>query len=465
MGFLSQFAVGYDGIEPVVVSNVAVERNFILIGKHGTCKTTLARSLANGYGGSFVVYDATKDDIISICGIPKTKALEEGRFEFATGDRTIWEKKLIVIDEIGRATKENQNILLEILQEKTCFGIPLQYRTLIATMNPESYAASLRLDEALLDRFHCVINVPDFHRKPPSKVNIQKIISMNLQGRNVPATEDIRDLYSRIKNSHEYLRSESLVFQSVTEYVSSLLEIFIGKTEKYISPRRYNMLADEILIIGAYLLEMGEVDFLKKAARKALDYTLTNPLRLDEKDRGEILSLHRNFEGILVQSSDRKSLLRAEIARRSNSDRIIYIVENLKNISETLQVDESIRLMGEVLEWGKDKEPLILKTLYEKLNGFQCPDEIRRNAIAFYRTALEEGCDIFIKKLKGFSITSVEHKNCFVKLNEIIKDFKKDDILNTQDQGIERFKTILLETERRFLKIQSLRELFDLVTG
>ena len=108
---------------------------------------------------------------------------------------------------------------------------------------------------------------------------------------------------------------------------------------------------------------------------------------------------------------------------------------------------------------------MILKTLYEKLNGFQCPDEIRRNAIAFYRTALEEGCDIFIKKLKGFSITSVEHKNCFVKLNEIIKDFKKDDILNTQDQGIERFKTILLETERRFLKIQSLRELFDLVTG
>src|SRR3989304_6654348 len=109
---LSSLVIGFDKIEPVVVANVAIERNVILVGRHGTCKSTLARELAKGYGGSFVIYDATKDDIISICGIPKTKVLEEGRLEFAIGDRTIWDKSLIVIDEIGRATKENQNILL-----------------------------------------------------------------------------------------------------------------------------------------------------------------------------------------------------------------------------------------------------------------------------------------------------------------------------------------------------------------
>ena len=179
---LDRVVVGYDKIEPVIMANVALGKNFILIGRHGTCKTTLARTLAQGYGGPSVVYDATKNDIVSICGIPKTKALEEGRFEFAIGERTIWDKQLIVIDELGRATKENQNILLEILQERTCFGQKLEYKIVIATMNPETYAASLRLDEALLDRFYAVLPVPDFAKGIKRDV-VLRILEMNFQGR------------------------------------------------------------------------------------------------------------------------------------------------------------------------------------------------------------------------------------------------------------------------------------------
>ena len=55
MGILSDLAIGYERIEPVILANLAIERNFILVGRHGTCKSTLARELAKGYGGPFRV--------------------------------------------------------------------------------------------------------------------------------------------------------------------------------------------------------------------------------------------------------------------------------------------------------------------------------------------------------------------------------------------------------------------------
>jgi MoxR-like ATPase len=154
---------GYDHLAPVLLGLVALGKHILLIGRHGTGKTRLARILASGIGdGSFAFFDATKDDLVAIAGIPDVTAMQDGVLRFVPHARTIWGKTTIVVDEITRATRENQNLWLEILEARTCFGLPLACRCIIATANPTSYAAAFQLDEALLDRFHAVLPVPEF---------------------------------------------------------------------------------------------------------------------------------------------------------------------------------------------------------------------------------------------------------------------------------------------------------------
>ena len=75
LGILNRINHGYDHLEPVVLGLMAMNKSFMLIGRHGTGKTRLARILSRGLGdGGFAFYDATKDDLISIAGIPDVDA-------------------------------------------------------------------------------------------------------------------------------------------------------------------------------------------------------------------------------------------------------------------------------------------------------------------------------------------------------------------------------------------------------
>ncbi|MBE0426930.1 MAG: AAA family ATPase [Nitrospirae bacterium] len=464
MGILSGLAVGYEQIEPVIVSNVALDRNIILVGRHGTCKTTLARELAKGYEGSFVIYDATKDDIISICGIPKTKALEEGVFDFAIGERTIWDKKLIVIDEIGRATKENQNILLEILQEKTCFGKKLAYRTLIATMNPESYAASLRLDEALLDRFYCVINVPDFYKGAPKK-SISDIVMMNLNQQRMTTTDGLVEAYAKVRNNYEELKR--LAIDAVATYVSHLLEVLTGSGDRYISPRRYTMLADEILIIGAYYLYTEESKYLEKAARMALNYAIALPLKIE---LAKLYSLHNNFRQFLdIEGAKNTKVmqLRAEIARlRNDEEKTEFIIRNLKDIAEHLKQDEATNLMGLALEKCKDKERALLPDYFNALRtiadgvGF---DDIKRSVTSEYRIAWDAGIQELIQKLGKMKLGSAEDSSYLEEINKYLQKIQTPDIFGSKEPEVMQFRKLIFQEKDKFLRISSIKELYSLI--
>ena len=460
---LSSLVIGFDKIEPVVVANVAIERNVILVGRHGTCKSTIARELAKGYGGSFVIYDATKDDIISICGIPKTKVLEEGRLEFAIGDRTIWDKSLIVIDEIGRATKENQNILLEILQERTCFGKKLPYRSLIATMNPESYAASLRLDEALMDRFSCVINVPDFHKKAP-KENIKAIISMNIRGRDTSTKDNIADSYLRIRQIYEDIKGDHKTFNAIVEYVGNVLEILIGQQDKYISPRRFTMLAEEIMIIGAYYKYSNDPDFLIKGAEKALDYTITAPLRIA---KNIIDPIHKNFKHLLkIQHTtpDRAVALRTEIAGiRGPKEKTSYIIKNLKDISIYLKADEVTNLMGAALDFCKEATTSMIIDYYEALKDIEGFDEGKRHVKSACREVWDNSINVFLKKISSLRISSPEEHQSLTEVNSLLKQLQSKDVLDSNKPEIKRFRSLLFNMKN--LELQNIKEVHSTIFG
>jgi MoxR-like ATPase len=417
---LENLVIGWQEIEPVFLVNVALSKPFILLGRHGTCKTTCAKEIAKIYGRkSFRFYDATKDDLISIAGIPIPQKLARGKLEFSKHDRSIWHAKVIVIDELTRANRENQNLWLEILEEKTCFGKKLCYEALIATMNPESYAATFKLDEALLDRFYAVLPVPDLQKGTPSKT-FKEVIRMNLKEHDLNK-EKMTRLIHRIKSVYLLLHKNRNIIDPVSEYVSSCMEILLNKVNVYVSPRKTIHLVEEILGLGAYLKLHDKEDFLTEAAKTALTYVLGIPFKI----KTEVLSqIHSNLKRILLKktigSTDK---IRIELAKlQDNRSLFKYLKKNIKRIKERLPFDEVDKLLAQVIEKSSEPDLPALRDLLERIGGHEEQQRIITGRILFYEI---ETVDKIQKYLTNYKIHNDQDFEILSQLRSFAETLKK----------------------------------------
>lgn len=358
---LDRINFGYAELEPVIVGLLAMSKSFMLIGRHGTGKTRLARALSSGYGAQgFVFYDATKDDLISIAGIPNPDALKKGRLDFTAHERTIWDKSTVVVDEITRAGKESQNLWLEILEDRTCFGLPLAYRTLIATANPESYAAAFQLDEALLDRFHAVIPVPE-HQTGMTEGDVRAMIELAAPGKprsTPPEAEELARIYTEIQTAHDALVQEGAI-DRISQYLGKLvpqvLNMLRDQNGPYMSARTYaRNLPETMLAIAAYHRVAGAEQPLRRAAVEALRYALATKLQIKPV---QLDPFHQAAEGLLdskpVAQAD---LIRMEMASPSSFEkRLEYLTQSWDTIKESLGSDEIEKILGELLRGASQK--------------------------------------------------------------------------------------------------------------
>jgi MoxR-like ATPase len=372
---LERINYGYQELEPAILGLMAMNKSFMLIGRHGTGKSRLAKVLSKGSGErGFVFYDATKDDLISIAGIPDPEAIKGGRLRFVSHERSIWDKSTIVVDEITRAGKESQNLWLEILEERTCFGLPLTYRTLIATANPESYAAAFQLDEALLDRFHAVLPVPEMQ----DNINAQDIVAMTRLAASPRAevgAEEIAVAFAEIQKAHASLLKEGAVERIANylgRFVPALLNAMKEHGGRYISPRTYcRNLPEAILAISAYHRVDGSTEPLRRGAIEGLRYALATKLQIKPLILDQI---HQSAEALL-QAGDlpTSEKIRLEMAAPATFEqRLDYVREGWKNIAEALSQDEIEKVLGELLRGASkkgDQEKLVaLRHLLEEVS-------------------------------------------------------------------------------------------------
>ena len=362
---LDRVNYGYQDLEPVIVGLMAMHKSFMLIGRHGTGKTRLARLLSRGYGDKgFVFYDATKDDLISIAGIPDPESLKAGRLHFVPHERSIWDKSTVVVDEVTRAGKESQNLWLEILEERTCFGLPLAYRTVVATANPESYAAAFQLDEALLDRFHAVIPVPE-QQEGVNAADVQAMIALATSSQPPEATELAR-VFIEIQKAHATLVSEggpARVGQYLGKVVPALLKILRDQNGPYVSPRTYcRNLPETILAVAAYHRVAGAAEPLKRGAVDSLRYAVATkyqvkPVVLDQ--------IHQSAEGLLSSGELPESeKIRLAIAQPATFEqRLEFLQGHWSSIVSVLPADEVEKVLGELLRGASkkgDQEKLVI---------------------------------------------------------------------------------------------------------
>jgi len=396
---LNKLVEGWEKIEPVLMANIALKKPFILLGRHGTSKTTCAKKISSIYDeDGYRFYDATKDDLVSIAGIPVPQKLAEGKLEFSNHDRTIWGAKTIVVDELSRANKESQNLWLEILNEKSCFGIKLYYEVFIATMNPESYASTFKIDGALLDRFYAVIPVPELQKGTPAD-SISKVLKLNLiDARESQDRVVLKEAVNRILQAHDELRADKDIVIGIIDYVSNFIEILLSQDDTYVSPRKFIQFAEEILAVGSYFKAMGEQEFLEKAAETALIYTISIPLKIKPET---LMQIHETVRPLLnkykLTELDKLHLEMGKL--NSDEETWEYVKNNLQRIKEHLPFDEQEKILGKLVEAQIDL--MGLKKALDILGGHE---ELKRKVEGEILTNMNENAASVIRDLKKYSI-------------------------------------------------------------
>jgi len=147
--------------ENLVMASLLTGDPLLMIGNHGCAKTHVANKVAEALGRKSLVYDASKAMFEDVLGYPNVEKLKQSVVEYVPSPVTVWDKELILIDELNRAIPELQSKWLEVIRSRKIMGFPTKVKWVWAAMNPMSYSATNALDEALIGRFALFIYPPD----------------------------------------------------------------------------------------------------------------------------------------------------------------------------------------------------------------------------------------------------------------------------------------------------------------
>lgn len=263
--------------ENLFLANLLTGDPLLLIGMHGTAKTHTARKVSETIGRKFIAYDASKALFEDVLGYPNIEELKKGRVNYIQSNVTIWDKEVVLIDEINRALPEMQNKWLEIIRSRKIMGFETKVKWVFAAMNPLSYSGTQALDEALIGRFATFIYPPEaLQMEESDRIKVTNLIS----GDDAPALcewngkvkdsaavkNGQRDIGKRIElileraSSHfEALRRN---LPAISEFLARFAELLMKETKGEITldGRRLGFIYRNILALRAVELSKCEID-------------------------------------------------------------------------------------------------------------------------------------------------------------------------------------------------------------
>lgn len=137
--------------------------NVLLIGLHGTGKTSAVLDIAKEKGYKVKIYTCSTLDVYTdLVGVPVPTTLPDGtKATEMVRPRDVDKADFIFFDEINRADPKTLNAILEIVQFQTINGEALpNLKCCWAAMNPPDHGYQVDdLDPALVDRFDVYVEV------------------------------------------------------------------------------------------------------------------------------------------------------------------------------------------------------------------------------------------------------------------------------------------------------------------
>jgi ATPase family associated with various cellular activities (AAA) len=147
--------------ENLILSSLLTGDPLLMIGNHGCAKTHLAYKMAQALQKRFAAYDAGKSLFDDVLGYPDIEKLKQGEIAYISSKVTIFDKEMVLIDEINRCDASMQSKWLEIIRSRKIMGFPTDVKWVWAAMNPISYSATQQMDEALVGRFATFVYIRD----------------------------------------------------------------------------------------------------------------------------------------------------------------------------------------------------------------------------------------------------------------------------------------------------------------
>lgn len=289
-----------------------------LQGSSGTGKTTIGKKLGllnlKAGNGGYGIYSADKakyEDFVG-CPIPEQKTKEMIIYPMPN---SIAEKQLILVDEINRATYENQEKWLSLISTRTVDGFHTKVRYIFTAMNPvlsdntDLYEGVQPLDKALGERMICLIDVPGLGKISDPKIRAS-IIRGGLQNQTAwePSEELVEAHKAYIERARDlYEGYKSSITDSVVNYIDAIQCDLRKETKNAISieARRAQYILAVILATHA-LNNVTTETSLEKSAAMGLGISFPHSLWEQSIEKTQIKAAHEKFKSVL---KDRPSAL------------------------------------------------------------------------------------------------------------------------------------------------------------
>lgn len=333
-------------------------------GSSGTGKTTLVQRIGalnkKAGGGDYGIYSADKVQYEDFVGMPVPRNLDSDTPEIKVipMEHSISRQEVVLIDELNRATYENQEKFLSLFASRQIDGNNVACKYMYVAMNPvmtkegESYDGTQPLDKALGERIMFLINMPSFGQLP-TEAKIKLITASNKQTKWEP-TQELVDLHRQflLEAKAKYEEIKTTFMAPVAEYICEVeSRLRSERSGIKLEGRRAQFILTNIL--GIYALDHvfnGSAD-LEKSALQGLLGSFPNTLWYQEVNVPGLREAHNEAVHLLELEDESK------IRSFRNDSRV---VRALKEIQESANAGDSLENISKLINmnWpNKEEDP------------------------------------------------------------------------------------------------------------